>query len=218
MAENFFAISEDALCHLARKDKKLAQAMEIIGPVKREIRPGALSGLLHAIIGQQISGKAQTAIWTRFLQTFPGLDAQAIADSCLETIQSCGVSKRKADFMQNIARQFALDTFNDEKLAAMNDEELASNLTNLKGIGSWTAEMLQIFTFQRQNILSFGDLGIQRGLRMLYRHREITPALHARYYKRYSPWATTASFYLWEIAGGTYPQWQDPLRKSKKKN
>ncbi|MCF0247943.1 MAG: hypothetical protein HUJ86_04980, partial [Synergistes sp.] len=74
----------------------------------------------------------------------------------------------------------------------------------------WTAEMLLIFSLGRRDVLSFGDLGIQRGLRMLYRHKEITPAIFDRYRKRYSPCGTLASLYLWEISGGALPGLTDP--------
>lgn len=213
MPELWFECPPAALACLARKDKKMAEAMKIIGHIKRKAHSTPLRGLLHAIVGQQISGKAQDSIWARFESAFPGVDAAAIASAPLESIKACGVSQRKASYMKNVAGLFATGALSHESLKAMTDEDLRQCLVQLKGIGPWTAEMLLIFTFQRHNILSYGDLAIQRGLRMLYRHKNISPQLFNRYYKRYSPWATTASFYLWEIAGGKYPQWTDPVVK-----
>lgn len=213
MSELWFTCPPEALEYLAKKDRKLAEAIEVIGNIKRKVHSTPLHGLLHAIIGQQISGKAQESIWKRFESTFPGVEAFDIANSTFETIQACGVSQRKAGYIKKVASLFAAGELNHELLKDMSDEDLGKYLVQINGIGPWTAEMLLIFTFQRKNVLSFGDLGIQRGLRMLYHHKNITPHLFNRYKKRYSPWATIASFYLWEIAGGKYEQWTDPAAK-----
>ena len=77
----------------------------------------------------------------------------------------------------------------------------------------WTAEMLLIFSLQRPDVVSFGDLAIQRGMRMLYRHRKITRQLFEKYRRRYSPYGTTASLYLWALAGGALPDLTDPAPK-----
>jgi len=84
----------------------------------------------------------------------------------------------------------------------MSDEEAIESLCSLKGIGRWTAEMILIFSMQRPDVVSFGDLAILRGMRMLYHHREIDRKRFERYKKRYSPYGTVASLYLWAIAGG----------------
>ena len=89
-------------------------------------------------------------------------------------------------------------------LKTLSDEDVCKCLCKIKGIGIWTAEMLMIFSMQRPDILSYNDLAIIRGLKTLYRHKEITPAQFNKYKKRYSPYASVASLYLWEIAGGTY--------------
>lgn len=97
----------------------------------------------------------------------------------------------------------------------MNDAEAITALSSLKGIGKWTAEMILLFCLQRPDILSYDDLAIQRGLRMLYHHRKITRELFAKYQKRYSPYGSTAAIYLWEIAGGAIEGMKDyaPAKK-----
>ncbi|MEG6523450.1 DNA-3-methyladenine glycosylase family protein [Desulfotomaculum sp. 1211_IL3151] len=96
----------------------------------------------------------------------------------------------------------------------MSDEDVCKRLSQIKGVGVWTAEMLMIFSMQRMNVISWGDMAIIRGLRMLYHHREITPKLFAKYKKRYSPYATVASLYLWQISHGACEGLgkQEPLR------
>ena len=98
----------------------------------------------------------------------------------------------------------------------MSDAEAAEYLCRLRGVGLWTAEMLLTFTLQRRDVLSFGDFGIKRGLRMLYRHREIDRERFERYRRRYSPCGTLAAMYLWEVAGGALPELSDPAAEGKK--
>ena len=102
-----------------------------------------------------------------------------------------------------------------DKLEHMNDAEAITALSSLKGIGKWTAEMILLFCLQRPDILSYDDLAIQRGLRMLYHHRKITRELFAKYQKRYSPYGSTAAIYLWAIAGGAIEGMKDyaPAKK-----
>jgi DNA-3-methyladenine glycosylase II len=87
-------------------------------------------------------------------------------------------------------------------LNGLSDDEVCAKLTELDGIGVWTAEMLMIFSMQRPNILSYGDLAIHRGLRMVYNHEKIDRATFNKYRERYTPYASVASLYLWAIAGG----------------
>ena len=94
---------------------------------------------------------------------------------------------------------------------------MCEELIKLKGIGKWTAEMIMIFSMQRMNILSYGDLAIVRGMRMLYHHREITPEKFNKYWRRYTPYASIVSFYLWAIASGEIPEMKDYAPKKKKK-
>ena len=127
-----------------------------------------------------------------------------------------GLSARKADYIFDLARRAASGEFDAEALRVMSDEEAAEYLCRLRGVGLWTAEMLLTFTLQRRDVLSFGDFGIRRGLRMLYRHREIDRERFERYRRRYSPCGTLAAMYLWEIAGGALPGAADPAAAEKK--
>ena len=95
----------------------------------------------------------------------------------------------------------------------MTDNEVCAELSKLNGVGLWTAEMIMIFSMQRPNILSYGDLAILRGMRMLYHHREITKPKFKKYWKRYSPYASCASLYLWAVAGGAIPEMKDYASK-----
>lgn len=83
----------------------------------------------------------------------------------------------------------------------MEDEESISYLSSLKGIGRWTAEMILLFCLQRKNIFSYNDLAIQRGLKMIYHHKKITKDLFEKYRRRFSPYCSVASLYIWYVSG-----------------
>lgn len=201
--ERFFSYNQEDLAGLMARDRELAKTIETIGPIKRRIYPDPFSALLRAIIGQQISSKAQDAIWSRFLDMFKPLNARKIAAVEPERLKTCGTSLRKAKYMQGIAKAFASGLLDSAQMANMEDDRLASLLTQLPGVGKWTAEMLLIFTFQRPNVLSFGDLAIRRGMMRLYGHETITPEIFKMHKQCYSPNATLAGMYLWEVASQT---------------
>ena len=91
----------------------------------------------------------------------------------------------------------------------MSDEAAIRELSSLKGIGVWTAEMILLFCLQRPDIFSYDDLAIQRGLRMVYHHRKIDRRLFKKYRRRSRPYCSVASLYLWAVAGGALPELQD---------
>lgn len=120
-----------------------------------------------------------------------------------EEIQSCGISMKKAGYIKDAAQKIISKELDLETLHSLSDAEVCQQLSQLKGIGVWTAEMLMIFSMQRKDIFSFDDIAILRGLRMVYRHRKITRELFEKYRRRFSPYASIASLYLWEISVGT---------------
>ncbi len=208
--KHYFHYSDEQLDALKKKDKKLARAIDQIGRIEREVHPDLFHALINSIIGQQISTKAHKTIWNRLCELLPDLSPETLAHTSLEQIQGLGMSFRKAQNIIDIARLVAEGELKIEPLYELSDAELCQRLCDLKGIGVWTAEMLMIFSMQRPDILSYGDLAILRGLRMLYRHKKITKELFAKYQRRYSPYATLASLYLWAIAGGAIEGLSDP--------
>lgn len=211
----FFVYGKAEVEHLKARDKKLGEAMERIGHIERAIQPDLYSALVKSIVGQQISTKAQATIWGRMLERFEPFTAEVLGNAPVEELQTCGISMRKATYIQAMTTAVLRGEVDLDALHTSSDEEVCRDLTRLKGIGVWTAEMLLTFSLQRPDILSYGDLAIQRGMRMLYRHKTITQDLFAKYRKRYSPYGTVASLYLWAIAGGALPELMDPAPKKK---
>lgn len=199
-----FPVTTEALAALSRKDKCLAAVIETLGPIRREIRPDPFAALLHSIAGQQISMKAQETVWQR-LRTLAhahgGLSPRVMARLPAGTLRAAGLSARKAACIHAAAEAFDRGDLSIDALRAAGDADVRAALTALPGVGLWTAEMILLFSLQRPDIFSWGDLAIRRGLCRLHHHREMPRQRFERYRRRYSPYGSTASLYLWAIAG-----------------
>lgn len=211
-----FAYGETELTYLRSCDARLAEAIDAIGPVEREVDDDLFSSVVHQIVGQQISTKALATIWARMRERLGIVDASHVLDAGRDGLQTLGISFRKADYLLDFAERVQDGSFDLDAVAVLPDEQAISALVSLKGVGRWTAEMILLFCLQRPDVLSFDDLAIQRGMRMLYHHRRITPQLFAKYRRRYSPYGSVASLYLWAIAGGAIPGMRDWAPKSRK--
>lgn len=218
----YFQYDQDMVHHL-KKDRRLAWAMTEIGPVRREVDPDLYSALILQIISQQISTKGALTVWERLRLALGYISPDTVERASYEMIQKCGMSMRKVEYIKDCTRKVIDGSLDLESLQNLSDEEVCRKLSELKGIGAWTAEMLMTFSMQRPDIMSWGDIAIHRGLRMLYRHRRITRELFDKYRRRYSPCASVACLYLWAIAGGACPGLTDPAplseaqKKSKKR-
>ena len=217
MGKEHFIYSQTEIDYLKSKDKKLAEVIDKVGMIQRGVIPDLFAALIHSIIGQQISTKAHQTIWKRMQNYLDTVTPKSVLDHSDNELQSIGLSFRKVEYIKNIAAKVDAQELDLIKLQTLADEEVCLVLTSLKGIGVWTAEMIMLFSMQRKNILSYGDLAIIRGMRMLYHHREITPGIFNKYKKRYSPYGSVASLYLWAIAGGAIPEMKDHAPKKKKR-
>lgn len=212
----FFEYGEKEITHLRARDVRLAEAIDIIGPLRREVTPDLFSSLVNCIVGQQIATKAQQTIWKRMTDVLGDITPEAIAAYPDDELQQFGLSFRKVSYIKGAAEHVLDGRLDLDALAELSDDEVCRILSALPGIGVWTAEMLMTFSLQRPDIMSYGDLAILRGLRMLHHHRRITPELFAKYRRRYSPYGSVASLYLWAIAGGAIPEMRDWAPKKPK--
>ena len=203
MAE-IFEYGDTEIIYLKNADTILGAAIEQIGPIERPVTRELFSSLVSSIVAQQISAKAADTVWSRMEERLGEITPATINAADTEDIRRCGMSMRKAAYIKEAAAKVISGEFNIDSLNSMSDDDVRKKLSELKGIGAWTAEMLMIFSMQRPDIISWDDLAIHRGLRMLYKHRKITKELFQKYRHRYSPYATVASLYLWAIASGKY--------------
>lgn len=205
----YFVYGNAEVEYLKRRDKILGEAIDRIGRINRETDTDLFSSVVHHIIGQQISTKAQTTIWNRMKEKLGEVNEETIFAADISQLQSLGMTFRKAEYIKDFAGKVIAGEFDLQEVAGLSDEDAIKKLISLKGIGVWTAEMILLFCLQRPDIFSFDDLAIQRGLRMLYHHRKIDRKLFEKYRRRFSPYCSVASLYLWAIAGGAIPDMKD---------
>lgn len=205
----YFKYGNIEIDYLKRRDKKLGEAIDAIGPLKREVFPDLFSAMMNSIVGQQISTKAWNTVWNRILCDLGEITPYSIYNCTDEHLQSHGITFKKASYMRAAAKKVLDGSLDLESLYLKDDNEVCKELTRLDGVGVWTSEMLMLLSMQRPDILSYGDLAIVRGIRMLYHHREISKPLFEKYRRRYSPYGSVASLYLWAIAGGAIEGMKD---------
>ena len=212
----YFTYGEAELEYLRKKDKRLCTVIDHIGPIKRAVDPDLFSSVIHHIIGQQISTKAQATIWQRMQDALGEVNAETIRAARVPKLQSIGMTFRKAEYITDFAEKVHSGSFDLNAVWHMSDEAAIRELSSLKGIGVWTAEMILLFCMQRLDIFSYDDLAIQRGLRMVYHHRRIDRRLFEKYRRRFHPYCSVASLYLWAVAGGAIPEMRDYRPKCKR--
>ena len=211
----YFEYSDIEIEYLKSRDPVLKQVIEQIGIIKRAVIPDLFAALVNSIVGQQISTKAHQTIWQRINNSFSPITPANFKSLSAEELQKCGITMKKAHYIKEITSRIISDQLDLERLADLSNEEVIEQLCELPGIGRWTAEMILTFSLQRKDIISYSDLAILRGMRMVYHHRRITPQLFTKYKRRYGPYATIASLYLWAVAAGAIPELKDYAPKSK---
>ena len=205
----YFQYGEKELSYLKQRDKRLSEIIDKVGWVKRRVIPNLFAALVHSIVGQQISTKAHETIWQRIQSSLGEITPQRVTSLTDEELQRFGISFKKVTYIKRAATKILNGEFDILGLYDKTDEEVIECLSKLDGIGIWSAEMLMLFSMQRPDILSYSDLAIQRGLRMVYHHRDITRKLFEKYRRRYSPYNSVASLYLWAVAGGVIEGMKD---------
>ncbi len=212
----YFEYGEAELSYLRQKDNRMCEVIDRVGHVERTVDTDLFSSVVHHIIGQQISMKAQATIWQRMHDALGDVNAETIIAAGVPRLQALGMTFRKAEYIADFAQKVHSGAFDLDAVWHMSDEDAIRALSSLKGIGVWTAEMILLFCMQRPDVFSYDDLAIQRGLRMVYRHRAIDRKLFEKYRRRFSPCCSVASLYLWAVSGGAIPELTDPKPKNKK--
>lgn len=197
-----FKYGKKEIDHLSKKDPALGKAIARIGSIECELNPDLFSSLVESIVWQQLSYKAASTIHERLLARIGDPTPQSILDTSPDDLRSCGLSFRKVGYLREIARRLVDGEIRFDSIPDLPDNEIVDLLISLPGVGIWTAEMLLIFSLGRPNILSWGDLGIRNALMKIHRKKDLTKEQFQRYAKKYSPYGTVASLYLWQIAEG----------------
>lgn len=198
--KNIISYGEEELDHLSRQDRKLGKYIEKAGFVERECFDDLFSGLCYSIINQQLSMKAADKLYAKINAEVGSIVPENLLNS--DRLFDCGLSHSKADCLALCARKFMSGELSIEALSNMSDAEVIKALTEIRGIGAWTAEMTMIFCLGRRDVLSLSDYGIRKGLSILHNIDIKDVAAMRRFKTLYSPYGTTASIYLWEISKG----------------
>ena len=197
--------------HLRRVDPALGRVIDRVGPCTLAPRRDYFVVLCKAIFTQQISTAVATTLFGRFRELFPrgrptpALVLEALRDGKPDTLRHCGLSRQKAEYLQDLSRRFVACEIPTRRLSRMGDEEVTESLIRVKGIGRWTAEMFLIFVLNRPDVLPVDDLGLREAVREVYGLSERPKA--AEVTARAEPWRpyrTVATWYLWRR--GATPQ------------
>jgi len=193
-----FDYGEKEITYLGKKDKQLLKIISAIGKIERQVTPNLFEALVESIIGQQISSKAAATVNQRLRDRFNGeISPEKVAATNHFHIQECGTTLKKAGYIKIAADAILHGKIKLDNFSTMTDEEIIMQLTQLPGVGVWTAEMLMIFSLQRPNIISYDDLIIRRSIMKLYKLEELTKEQFGIYKNQYHPYASIASLYLW---------------------
>ena len=204
----------DYINHL-KQDKKFA--LIINEPVHERIKPhkNIMLQLISSIMSQQLNIKVAKIIYNRFLALYNNKKptAKQIADTPTETLRSIGLSNAKASYVKNVALFCEQRKITDKKLHAMSDEKIIELLTQIKGVGKWTVEMLLMFALGREDVFSIDDYGVQKAIIKLYKLDKLNKKQQReklfKISNKWSPYRTYACLYCWN--------WKDnaPVKASK---
>ena len=158
----------------------------------------AFTTLARSIIGQQISVKAAASMWQKLATAVPAMTPDTVLGTDNSVLRACGLSLRKVTYLQDLSRHFISGTLNETAWKEVDDEALIAELSRVKGIGRWTAEMFLIFHMLRPNVLPLDDLGLQRAMSIHYNASQPVSRLKmCAIAKPWQPWRSVATWYLW---------------------
>tara|TARA_B100001029_G_scaffold32296_1_gene24292 strand:+ start:92 stop:703 length:612 start_codon:yes stop_codon:yes gene_type:complete len=186
---------EVATKELSRNDPVIMKIIKLYSGDKMQLKNNAFLTLVRSVVGQQISVKAADSVWRKLEELCKDdIEPEKIKLFSEEELREAGLSKSKANYIQNIAKSDILEV----NWSNLDDEEAIDLLCKIKGIGIWTAEMFLIFHLARPNILPLGDIGLIKAIELNYNNGEkMSKEELEAYRQKWSPWCTVATWYLW---------------------
>ncbi len=189
---------EQATQELAGRDEMMHKLIQRFAGAALRSHGDAFTTLARSIIGQQISIKAAESVWQKLATAVPAITPATVLGTDSSVLRACGLSLRKVAYLQDLSRHFISGTLNEMAWKEVDDEALIAELTQVKGIGRWTAEMFLIFHMLRPNVLPLDDLGLQRAISLHYNASQPVSRLKMRAIaKPWQPWCSVATWYLW---------------------
>lgn len=192
---------KSALTHLRKVDPQMKQVIKEIGPFTHKLGRHKFAMLVNSILSQQISVAAASTIRQRFLDLLGDktFKAEAIVAFSVDELREVGVSRQKAGYILDLAEKTVEGSVNFRGFSKMSNEEIIENLTQVKGIGVWTAQMFLMFSMGRLDVFPADDLGLQNAMKKIYELEDPCPketllAIAAKW----EPYQTIASWYCWQ--------------------
>lgn len=188
-----------AVNHLKKSDPVLRAIIERVGPCRMEFGIPEFSALAESIVYQQLNGTAAATIFNRFaaLAGDP-LTPEGILKLSDEQLRGVGLSKQKSAYLKDLSAKTAAGLLDFARLGELTDEEVIKHLTQVKGIGEWTAHMFLMFSLRRPDVLPTGDYGVQVAIKKHYKKRKLPkPDIMAKIAKPWAPYRSVACWYLW---------------------
>ena len=189
--------------HLS-KDKKLAPILRSVPPYELKKRKNICLRLCASIMSQQLSTRVAEVIFKRFLELYDGNEPtpQQIIDTPFDKLRAVGLSNAKVNYVQNVAKYLLENGKDDKAINKMSDDEVIDFLTQIKGVGRWTVEMLLMFTLGREDVFAVDDLGIQQAMTKVYKldaaDKKAMKEKMLKISAKWAPYRTYACFYLWK--------------------
>jgi DNA-3-methyladenine glycosylase II len=184
---------------LARKDPVMGAIMRQHPGVYMMVRGEPFMTLARAICGQQISVKAAQSVWDRVCICLEQkISPEAVVAADRKNLRACGLSDRKTEYIADLAQHFVDGKIHARDWPQMSDEEIIAELTDVRGIGRWTAEMFLMFNLLRPDVFPLDDLGLQKGIRVAYfKGRKTSLSRMKKLGETWRPWRSVATWYLW---------------------
>jgi DNA-3-methyladenine glycosylase II len=179
--------------------------IERFGPYELRATRNAFQVMLETIVSQQLSTRAAGAIYRRLAEAMGGRSPRPAALLALSDadLAACGLSRAKVAYVRNVARVFEKRGLDRRVFARMDDDEVASALTSIQGVGEWSAHMFLIFALNRLDVFPIGDLGLRKAMRARYRlRRDAAPRRYHRIAEAWRPYRTVGTLYLWRSYDG----------------
>lgn len=189
---------EQAKAELMARDRVMRKLIPTFGEECLVGRGDAFGTLARSIVGQQLSVKAADTIWQRFMLVCGACTSECVHGAGQEALANCGLSRRKVEYLLDLADHFQTGRVHPMRWEEMPDEDVIADLIQIRGIGRWTAEMFLIFNLLRPNVLPLDDLGLLKGIRNCYFSGEPVSRSDVREVAvSWEPWRTVGTWYLW---------------------
>ncbi|MDP3616237.1 MAG: DNA-3-methyladenine glycosylase 2 family protein [Rhodoferax sp.] len=189
---------EEARKHLMKKDRVMKRLIPQFGEICLQTRGDAFVTLARSIVGQQISVKAAQTVWDRFVLLPKKFAADNVLKLKVDDMRAAGLSARKVEYLVDLALHFDNRTAHVTAWETMDDEAIITELTGIRGIGRWTAEMFLIFHLRRPNVLPLDDVGLIKGISKSYFSGDVVSRSDAREVAAaWAPFCSVATWYIW---------------------